>query len=544
MAKRPFNTVHFYMNEVGARLVAKTGIPSDRHHVGKLTLQALKEDPDFVLQIDGATGESETNGSVLDRSIRCAISLTALGLKKGDVMVLMGPNHLDFCIPHNAALYLGIMVACIDDTLNANELKELFHVNIPKIIVAQSVRTSDIEKALNLAGVDAKIVTFDKSNHTALAQLLEVSDKRAIQDFQATDFDPEETVAYLTSTSGTTGVPKTAMLTHKNIVFGVPNMWTMFEKFPTPTRLVLMISPAQWLSAGFHYLFSAILKYPRLQTSAPVTPDHFADLVNKYRPTYVAMSPNLMTTMIAQAKCDFTCFEHVILGGSAVAQELVEEVKQITKTENVYSLYGMSELSGPVVQHEYPPAPGSSGRPIGSVALKIVDPSTNEDITEPNVPGELWVKGPNVFKGYYNNPEATKETFTKDGWLRTGDILYRDDSWNLFFVERYKLLLKYRNHQVSPAEIEEVIMKHPGVFHVAVTGIPDKECGDLVVACVVPKPGCSPTAQEIKDLVKESLTDSKQLRGGVIFMKELPTTSTSKVNRKKLKELVLTSKRE
>ncbi|PZC73879.1 hypothetical protein B5X24_HaOG208709 [Helicoverpa armigera] len=146
--------------------------------------------------------------------------------------------------------------------------------------------------------------------------------------------------------------------------------------------------------------------------------------------------------------------------------------------------------------------------------------------------------------GYYNNPEATKEALTEDGWLRSGDILYRDEYWNLYFVERYKLLLKYRNHQVSPVEIETVITKHPGVFHVAVTGIPDKECGDLVVACVVPKPGCSPTAQEIKDLVKESLTDSKQLRGGVIFMKELPTTSTSKVNRKKLKELVLTLERE
>ncbi|CAH1640981.1 unnamed protein product [Spodoptera littoralis] len=87
-------------------------------------------------------------------------------------------------------------------------------------------------------------------------------------------------------------------------------------------------------------------------------------------------------------------------------------------------------------------------------------------------------------------------------------------------------------------------MKHPGVLQVAVTGIPDRECGDLVVACVVPKPGCSPTAQEIKNLVKDSLTDSKQLRGGVIFLKELPTTSTSKINRQKLKEMVLDLPRE
>ncbi|XP_063896475.1 luciferin 4-monooxygenase [Helicoverpa armigera] len=545
MARRAYDAIHLYMSEITSRLVAKTGIPSDRYHIGKLFLQSLKEAPDFVSQIDGGTGESETNGSVLDRSIRCAISLTALGLKKGDVMVLMGPNHLHYCIPHNAALFLGIMVACIDDTLNVNELQQLFHTNRPKIIFGQNKRTSDIEKAVDQAGIAAKIVTFDEGDkHDTLAKLLEVPNKKAIEEFKATDFDPEETVAYLTSTSGTTGVPKTAMLTHKNIITGMPYIWTVFTKFPTPTKLVIVTSPGQWLSAGFHYLFSPILRYTRLQTSSPVTPEHFGDMVTKYRPSYIIISPNLMTTMIAHAKCDFTCFECIFLGGSAVSQELIDEMKRISKAEHVYGVYGMSELSGTAVQHDYDPLPGSSGRPIGAVELKIVDPTTLQVITEPNVPGELWARGPSVFKGYHNNPEATKEALTDDGWLRSGDIFYRDHSWNLFFVERYKLLLKYRNHQVSPVEIENVIAKHPGVFQVAVTGIPDKECGDLVVACVVPKPGCSPTAQEIKDLVKESLTDTKQLRGGVIFMKQLPLTSSSKTNRKALKELALTLPRE
>uniref|UniRef100_A0A2A4JGC8 AMP-dependent synthetase/ligase domain-containing protein n=1 Tax=Heliothis virescens TaxID=7102 RepID=A0A2A4JGC8_HELVI len=226
MVRRAFDAVHWYMEEIGAQLVAKTGIPSDRHHIGKLILQGLKDDPNFISQIDGATGESETNGSVLDRSIRCAISLRQLGLKTGDVMVLMGPNHLDFCIPHNAALYLGIMVACIDATLNVNELKDLFQANRPKIIFGQSERTSGIKNALTLAEVDAQIMTFNKgSDYTTLAQLLEIPDEKAVKDFQATDFNPSETVCYLTSTSGTTGVPKTAMLTHKNMATGTPSLW-------------------------------------------------------------------------------------------------------------------------------------------------------------------------------------------------------------------------------------------------------------------------------------------------------------------------------
>ncbi|KAJ8717064.1 hypothetical protein PYW08_005463 [Mythimna loreyi] len=545
MTRRAFDVIHWYMNDVASRVVAKTGIPSDRHHLGKLILHSFQDDPDFVSQIDGGTGQSETSGSVLDRSIRCAVSLTNMGLKKGDVMVLMGPNHLDFCIPHYGALYNGIMVACIDATLGPNELRDLFHTNQPNIIFCQNEKTVDIEKALQMSKVDAKIVTFDKdSKYTTLADLLEIENKDEIQNFKPTDLDPEDAVAYLTSTSGTTGVPKTAMLTHKNLTIGVPYMWATFTKFPTPTRLAIVTSPAQWLSAGFHYLLSPVLKYTRLQTSAPLTPEHFAELVNIYKPTYIVTSPTMMITMVNSAKCDFTCFKTILLGGSGVTQEVVNEVKQIAKTDNVKIVYGMTELSGVAVQSDFPPEPGFCGRPIGAIDAKLVDPITNKDITEPNVKGELWFKGPNVFKGYHNNPEETKSTLTEDGWLKSGDIFYRDYSWNLFFVERYKLLLKYRNHQVSPLEIESVIMRHPGVFHAAVTGIPDKECGDLVVACVVPKPGCTVTAQEIKDLVKDSLTDSKQLRGGVIFLKELPETSTSKIDRKKLKELVLTLPRE
>ncbi|KAJ8717672.1 hypothetical protein PYW07_005602 [Mythimna separata] len=545
MVKKAFDAVHWYMSEVETRVVAKTGIPSDRHHLGKLILHSLQDDPEFLLQIDGATGESETNSSALDRSIRCAVSLTNLGLKKGDVMVIMAPNHIHYCIPHNAAMFLGIMVASIDATLGVYELEQLFQTSRPKIIFGQSEKAAEITKALALSEVEATVVTFNEgSNYPTLAEFLKEADDDAVKDFKPADFNPDETVAFLTSTSGTTGIPKTAMLTHKNLAISVPYTWKTFSKFPTPTRVGLLLSPAQWVTAGFNYLFSAILKYTRLSTSAPVTSEHFADLVTKYQPTYVLCNPVLMATLAEHAKCDFSCFEHMTLGGSYVPPELVDKMKKLTKTEEIFVMYGMSELSGPAFIHDFQPAPGSLGRPVGSVECRLVDPATNEDVTEPNIPGELWFRGPTVFKGYHNNPEVTREALTEDGWFKCGDVFYRDSSWNVFFVERLKSLLKYRNHQVSPSEIETVIMRHPGVFQVAVTGIPDKECGDLVVACVVPKPGCSLTAQEIKELVKDSLTDTKQLRGGVIFMEELPVTSASKIDRVKLKQLVLTLPRE
>ncbi|XP_022831889.1 luciferin 4-monooxygenase-like [Spodoptera litura] len=544
MVKRGNDAVHWYMTEVGAHVVAKTGIPSDRHHLGKLMLHSLQDDPDFILQIDGGTGESETFGSALDRSIRCAVSLTNMGLKKGDVMVLMGPNHIDYCIPHTAGLFLGIMVASVDATLCVSELEQLFETNRPKIIFGQSTKLAHINEALSLSKVDAKIVTFDNDSDSTLVQLLSDADEASVKNFQPTEFDPSSTIAFLTSTSGTTGIPKTAMITHENLAISLPYIWKTMSDFPSPVKIAFVVSPAQWITTGFNYIIAPVFKFTRLQTSAPVTPEHFGDLVDKYRPGYILCNPVLMKTLAEQAKCDFTCFKLMTLGGSFVPQELVDKMKKLTQSENVFVMYGMSELSGTAFFNDCTVPPGSCGKPAGSFDCKLVDPETNKEVTEPHVPGELWFKGPAVFKGYHNNPEVTRETFSDDGWFRCGDIFYRDESWNVYFVERYKSLLKYNNHQVSPLEVEMIIMKHPGVSQVAVTGIPDRECGDLVVACVVPKPGCSPTAQEIKDLVKENLTDTKHLRGGVIFMKSLPITSASKINRQKLKELALTMPRE
>ncbi|GBP35725.1 Luciferin 4-monooxygenase [Eumeta japonica] len=184
---------------------------------------------------------------------------------------------------------------------------------------------------------------------------------------------------------------------------------------------------------------------------------------------------------------------------------------------------------------------------------KLQDPFTGEEIVKPKVNGELQLRGPGVFKGYFNNAKATNETFTDDGWFRTGDLFFRDEDLNFYFVERFKLLLKYRNHQpsslfvnsqIAPLELENVIRSHPGVLDVAVAGVPDAECGDLPVACVVRRPGHRLTAQQVKDLVRENLADTKQLRGGVIFLDQLPFTASMKLNRKKINELILSSIRE
>ncbi|KOB75416.1 Uncharacterized protein OBRU01_07526, partial [Operophtera brumata] len=213
MVKFVNDSVHWYMSELTSRIVAETGIPNDRFHLGKIMMQCMKDDPDLVLQTDGATDESETNSSVLARAVRCAISLRNLGLKAGDVMVLMAPNHIDLAIPLYAALFNGISIAAVDRTIELNELQSIFSVDRPKVIFCQSEKAPDIQITLNELDLNAHIIIFDRGD-----SMLNFNDFME----QCEDFEPEDTTAFLITTSGTTGLPKAVVLTHKNITISCP----------------------------------------------------------------------------------------------------------------------------------------------------------------------------------------------------------------------------------------------------------------------------------------------------------------------------------
>ncbi|XP_047999587.1 luciferin 4-monooxygenase-like [Leguminivora glycinivorella] len=548
--RRVNDAVHWFMSDLTSRVVAASGDPADRYHLGKILLQSLKDAPDFVMQIDGATGESETSGSALDRTVRCAIALKNLGLQPGDVMVLMAPSYIDLAIPFYAAFYIGLVASAIDRTLGVTELQSTFEVSRPKIIFCQSDRAQDIQIALNAIECDAFIVTFDKADYIcSFSQfLVKYGDDSPVEAFKPTDFDPEDTVALLVATSGTTGLPKFAAATHKNMAITLPYLWIRHTQFPHPTKMIMIGSPLQWLTAIMNFFMSPVLRYTRLQTSENLTKEHAYELINTYKPTITLLSPTFMNALITPGEheqCDFSCLETLMLGGSALPADLVTDIKKIMPRTEVLNVYGLSELTTVAFVDDGANPPGSvpAGKPIGCLQYRLIDVETQEDIYEPHRNGELWLKGPGIIKYYYKNPEATAETFAEDRWFKTGDLFYRDENYNFFFVERIKLLLKYMSHQISPVELELTIRQHPGILDVAVTGIPDAK-GDLPVACVVRRPGSDVTAEDVKRIVKNNLTDSKQLRGGVIFLDKIPQTASTKVHRRKLKEIAMETQAE
>nr|XP_037872505.1 luciferin 4-monooxygenase [Bombyx mori] len=524
------DNVSWFVDDLSSRIVAQTGIPSDRFHLGKLILQSLKDDPDFVLQIDGGTGQSETNKSVLQRSIQCAVSLTELGLKKDDLIVLMGYNHLDLAIPLYAALYLGLVIFNVNMEMGVDSLEQVFASKKPKLIFSQSKKILDIKNSLKTYEGDVKLVSFDDNDERDVLNFSELmngyKNDEAIENFKPTDLDPAETIAFITETSGTTGAPKGAALTHKNLQMAIKSNWLRFDKFPTPTRSPLILTPIHWISAGLHFVFSPILRYTRTQSSKPTTREHVYHLINTYKPTHlITTTPYILALLENRGQCDFDSFEFIHVGGCPLTKDVSDYLNKTLP--NVRS-----------------PPLGSLGQPIANFNYRLIDITTQKDITEPNIQGELWLKGPTIFKEYYNDPENTKAAFSEDGWFKTGDIMYRDENYNFFFVDRVQLLIHYKNYQISPLEIEKVIRQHPGVLDVIVTSVTDVQREELPCACVVLKEGHRVTEQEIKDLVKDSLSDPKQLRGGVIFLKEMPTTPQLKIDRRKIKEFVINTVRE
>ncbi|KPJ11573.1 Luciferin 4-monooxygenase [Papilio machaon] len=395
--KHASDAIFWYLNELGSRVVANTGIPSDRHHMGKLILQSLKDAPDFILQVDGGTGQFDTFQDALEKSVACAKAFRAIGLKAGDIIVLMAPNHNDLAISAYAALYLGIIVSGVDMTLGIKELEDTFKSTSPKVVFCESKKAGDVAEALTNIKLNARIVTLNNAgrNDSFSEFITKYGNNSPAEEFKI-----------------------------------------MSSTFPTPVTSCLVTSPVQWLSAIFTLILSPILRFTRIQSSLPVTREHAYFLINKYKPTYAIFSPPMATTLTKPEecdKCDFSCFKVLLLGGSAVSQTLLENVKKIATEAEVYVAYGFSEI-GSFAFNFVSSAPGSVGSPLAYLQHRLINPDTQEDILEPNKTGELWVKGPVTFKGYYNNPVATAEAFLEDGWIKSGDLFYRDENFNYFFV--------------------------------------------------------------------------------------------------------------
>ncbi|CAD0204277.1 unnamed protein product [Chrysodeixis includens] len=309
--------------------LAPFDVKNDKYHLGHLILDGLRARPDAVCQIDAATDKSETNASVLSRSIQLARCFRKFGAKPGFRLALGGNNHLDLHIPYYAAHFNGMTVTGVDPHFKFNQLKTLFKICKPDIAFCEKDMFDTYVNAAEDLGLNVKVLHYGEGENSMSKFIEQYDDGQSNDDFLPAVFDLDKIYAWMISTGGTTGVVKLAAFKHKSLLRKIMVLKTLQDKGgqqeppDAPNKMYLNLSPVQWVSGFFNAATMALMRQTRVQTSAPSTTENIIDMINKYKPVSTFMSPFVATAIIKSKKpCDFTGFNAIVVSGGKVRKEL------------------------------------------------------------------------------------------------------------------------------------------------------------------------------------------------------------------------------
>jgi len=478
-------------------------------------VRTAADTPDQVALRLGDAGA--TYAELDDAAARVAGLLATRSVGAGDRVGVMLPNVPEFASVYYGVLRAGAVVVPMNPLLKAREVEYYLADSGAKVLFAWDAVAA--EAATGAKDTEVVVVSdgFAATLDPAPAGLVERS---------------SDDTAVILYTSGTTGRPKGAELTHGNLISNVEVVLSdlvdlgpedvvfgglpLFHSFGQTVTLNATIASGATLSMMTRFDASAALR-----------------MLAGQRATVFAGVPTMYSAFLAAAEApELPDLRTCISGGAALP---VEVLNQFEKTFGCVILegYGLSETS-PVASFNRPGKqrkPGSIGTPVTGVELRVVDDS-NAEVPHGDV-GEIAIRGHNVMKGYWRKPEATAEVLSTDGWLRTGDIGRVDEDGFFFIVDRKKDLIIRGGYNVYPREIEEVLYEHPAVAEAAVIGLPHPELGEEIGAAVALKPGAATTAQELRDFVKSQVAAYKYPRR-VWFVEALPKGSTGKILKREI----------
>jgi acyl-CoA synthetase (AMP-forming)/AMP-acid ligase II len=376
----------------------------------------------------------------------------------------------------------------------------------------------------------------------AVITLDPIEGRTSLADLAATDATPPALevghwdTAVLPYSSGTTGLAKGVVLTHRNLVANLRQVEPVFNV--TPERRLLAVLPffhiygmTVMMNNGLYHR-STVVTMPRFE------PQEFLRVISEHRVDYVYIAPPVAVFLAKHPlvdQFDLSCIDTVFSGAAPLDAELGHAVAKRLGCK-VLQGYGMTELSP--VSHAHPADRevdlNSVGLAIPNVECKLVDPDTGQEVGV-GESGELWIKGPNVMRGYLNNEEATAATLDSDGFLHTGDIAVVTGEGVYTIVDRLKELIKYKGYQVPPAELEALLLTSPRIADAAVIGVQDDDGEEIPKAFVVKQPGAADlTAEEVMTFVAERIAPHKKVRR-VEFIDVVPKSASGKILRKDLR---------
>ncbi len=478
--------------------------------------------------IDGVTGQTTTYSEFDDAVRRQAGGWLEGGLATGEVVAVMAPNCPEYGLVFHAVALAGGVLTTVNPTYTPGEVHHQLVDSGATRLVTIPTFLETVTAAIADSAVKEVYVIGDADGYRSIAELAGAP----LAEQVPVDLDD---VVVLPYSSGTTGLAKGVMLTHRNLVSNIEQ--TLATVMMDEEEAFVAVLPF------FHIYGMQVLLNLGLRAGATIVTmprfdfEQFLRLHQEHRLTRAFVAPPMVVALAKHPlvdNYDLSALRWMLSGAAPLSAELAIECGKRLGCEVVQG-YGMTELSP--VSHATPTGrfkPGSVGVTVPNTEVNIVDPATESPLGV-DQDGEVWVRGPQVMKGYLNNESATKDTIDDDGWLHTGDIGHIDADGHLFIVDRLKELIKYKGFQVPPAELEALLLTHPQIADAAVIGLPDDEAGEIPAAYVVLKQGQDATAADIQRFVAEQVASYKHIRK-LTFVDAIPKSASGKILRRVLRE--------
>ena len=501
-------------------------IPST--HLTPYVLRHAESMAGEVAVIEGMSGRSVTYGELADLIHRFGGGLTARGFAPGDVFAIMAPNLPEYAVAFHGTAVAGGVNTTINPTYTAEEVEYQLRDSNARYLLTIPMFLDAATAAATAAGIEEVFVLGEGVGATPFAELL------AAEPIPPVDLDPAEALVALPYSSGTTGLPKGVMLTHRNLVANLAQGEHALEM--ERGEVIVAVLPFFHIY-GMEVLMNGVLFNGGTAVTMPrFDLVEFLRIIQEHRVTRAYLVPPIILALAKHPivdEYDLSSLRQIFSGAAPLSAELAAEASARVGCEVVQG-YGLTETSP--VTHATPPGqfkPGSIGVALSNTECRVVDPDGNDLGLDED--GEIWIRGPQVMKGYLNNPGATAATIDEDGWLHTGDIGHVDADAHWYIVDRLKELIKYKGFQVPPAELEGLLLTHPAVADSAVIPVPDEEAGEVPKAFVVLKPGAEATPEELKEHVAGHVAHYKQIRY-LDLVEEIPKSASGKILRRILKD--------
>ncbi|XP_023311201.1 4-coumarate--CoA ligase 1-like isoform X4 [Anoplophora glabripennis] len=523
----------------------KNEIGYSNYGLGFILFESMKKYNTRILQYIADTDETDTQGQALRRSIRTALKLKEKGITKDDIVSSCTHNHKNSIIPFIASLFLGIKTAHFDPSLSHLDTIHLLKLIKPKIIFVDLESLPLMEKCLKESQEKTELVVFGESEkYSNFDEYLEPSIEE--DNFRPVVVNNVMETALILFSSGTTGLPKGICLNHYGLI-GQFSRNGMRVWGNTGGSVLLQYTTLYWISAVSMTLKSIAEGCARV-VCKQFDPAATWRLIEKYKITSIFLGPYLARDVLAarQKNVDTSSLKYIATGSAPVTKKLMDELREAFPSAAVVQVYGQTEASGIIAIFDVNDPkevelqtikPLSSGKVNPEYNWKIVDPVTEKTLAA-NERGEFRYKTAYQMNGYHKIDSSS--AYDSEGFIKSGDIAYYDEEDCFFIVDRIKEMFKYKGWHILPAVLEGILLTHPAVKEAAVIGIPHDLDGDHPMGIVALNKGYqNVTPEDLEVYVRERVSDNQRLRAGVKIVEEVKKTTTGKIRRNDMKQMVL-----